>query len=132
MIAGTYTPIMLGAFRSGYPVDAWVMFGLLWFFAVLGVTLTAIDRRRFKYFSLACYLGMGWMAIFRIERLVYVYTAAFFIMILIGGVLYTVGVLFYAFGKKKRYMHSVFHLFVNAASIVHSVAIAVFVMPRLI
>jgi hemolysin III len=129
LIAGTYTPITLGAFRNYYAVDAWVMFGLIWGFALLGVTLTAIDRRKFKYFAIACYLGMGWMAIFRIERLVYVYSAAFFTLILIGGVLYTVGVVFYAFGKKKKYMHSVFHLFVNVASIVHSVAIAIFIMP---
>jgi hemolysin III len=56
--------------------------------------------------------------------------APFFILVLIGGVLYTLGVIFYAAGKKKKYMHSVFHLFVNAASILHSVAIAVFVMPH--
>ncbi|MCL2199887.1 MAG: hemolysin III family protein [Defluviitaleaceae bacterium] len=129
LIAGTYTPIVLTEFRNVYPVDAWVMFGLIWGFAFLGLTLTAIDRARFKYFSLACYLGMGWMAIFRINRLVYVLGAPFFILILIGGALYTLGVLFYVVGKKKKYMHSVFHLFVNAASILHSVAIATFVMP---
>ncbi|MDR0272684.1 MAG: hemolysin III family protein [Clostridiales bacterium] len=129
LIAGTYTPILLTKFREVYPLDAWIMFGVIWGFAVLGVTLTAINRQKFKYFAIACYLGMGWMAIFRVPLLVEVLGAPFFILILIGGVLYTVGVLFYAFGKKKKYMHSVFHLFVNAASILHSVAIATFVMP---
>jgi hemolysin III len=129
LIAGTYTPIVLTRFREVYPVDAWVMFGILWGLAAIGVTLTAIDRSRFKYFALTCYLGMGWMAVFRINRLIYVLGAPFFILILIGGILYTMGVVFYAIGKKKKYMHSVFHLFVNAASILHSVAIAVFVMP---
>ena len=129
LIAGTYTPILLSEFRRIHTVDAWIMFGILWGLAIIGITLTAIDRKKFRYFSLICYLGMGWIAIFRIQQLVYVYTAPFFILILIGGVLYTVGVIFYAVGKKKKYMHSVFHLFVNAASILHSVAIATFVMP---
>jgi hemolysin III len=129
LIAGTYTPIVLTKFRAEYPLYAWLMFGLIWGFAILGVTLTAIDRRKFKYFALACYLGMGWMAVFFIRRLIEVLGVPFFVLILVGGILYTIGVIFYAVGKKKRYMHSVFHLFVNAASILHSVAIAAFVMP---
>ncbi|MCL1844201.1 MAG: hemolysin III family protein [Defluviitaleaceae bacterium] len=129
LIAGTYTPIVLTEFRRVYPVDAWVMFGVIWGLAILGITLTAIDRKKFMPFALTCYLGMGWMAIFRINRLVEVLGAPFFILILVGGGLYTLGVIFYAVGKKKKYMHSIFHLFVNAASILHSVAIATFVMP---
>ena len=129
LIAGTYTPIVLGQFRHVYPLDAWLIFGVIWGLAALGITLTAIDRKRFAGFALACYLGMGWMAVFRINRLIEVLGAPFFVLILIGGVLYTVGVIFYAVGKKKKYMHSIFHLFVNAASILHSVAIATFVMP---
>ena len=129
LIAGTYTPIVLGKFREVYPLDAWIIFGVIWGLAVLGITLTAIDRKRFAIFAIVCYLGMGWMVIFRINRLIEVLGAPFFVLVLIGGLLYTVGVLFYAIGKKKKYMHSVFHLFVNGASILHSVAIAVFVMP---
>ena len=129
LIAGTYTPILLTEFRRVRPVDAWVMFGVLWGLALIGITLTAIDRKKFMPFSLTCYLGMGWLAIFRINQLIEVLGAPFFILILIGGGLYTVGVLFYAVGKRMKYMHSVFHLFVNAASILHSVAIATFVMP---
>ncbi|MCL2187427.1 MAG: hemolysin III family protein [Defluviitaleaceae bacterium] len=129
LIAGTYTPILLGAFREEFPIDAWVMFGICWGIAVIGATLTAINRNKFKIFAMVCYLGLGWMAVFRINRLVEVLGWPFFILILIGGGLYTIGVIFYALGKKVKYMHSVFHLFVNAASIVHSVAIAAFVMP---
>ncbi|MCL2363942.1 MAG: hemolysin III family protein [Defluviitaleaceae bacterium] len=129
LIAGTYTPIVLGAFRVAYPADAWTMFGLIWGFAIVGTTLTAINRKKFQIFALICYLGMGWMAVFRINRLAEVLGWPFFILILIGGGLYTLGVVFYVTGRKVKYMHSVFHLFVNAASIVHSVAIAAFVMP---
>ena len=129
LIAGTYTPILLGQFREVFPLDAWILFAIIWGLALLGITLTSIDRKKFSKFALACYLGMGWAAIFRINLLVDVLGMTFFILILLGGLLYTVGVLFYAFGKKKRYMHSVFHLFVNAASILHSLAIIIFVMP---
>ena len=129
LIAGTYTPILLNKFRMTYPRDAWVIFGVIWGLAVIGLTLTAIDRKRFQKFALVCYLGMGWIAMVRINRLLEVLGAPFFVLLLLGGVLYTVGVIFYAMGKRKKYMHSVFHLFVIAASILHSVAIATFVMP---
>ena len=129
LIAGTYTPVVLGQFRVVYPLDAWLIFGAIWGLAILGVTLTGIDRKRFEKFAIVCYLGMGWMVVFRINRLIEVLGVPFFVMILAGGVLYTVGVIFYAIGAHRRYMHSVFHLFVNAASIVHSVAIAIFIMP---
>ena len=129
LIAGTYTSILLNRFREVYPLDAWLIFGIIWGLAVLGIVLNAVNMKRFMVFSFACYLGMGWVAIFRIGRLVEVLGAAFFTLILIGGILYTVGVLFYAIGRRRKYMHSVFHLFVIAASILHSVAIAAFVMP---
>jgi len=130
LIAGTYTPIVLGQFREVYPLDAWLIFGVIWGLAIIGITLTGVDRKRFAIFSMVCYLGMGWMVIFRINRLLSVLGVPFFILLLIGGVLYTVGAIFYGVGKHKKYMHSVFHLFVNAASILHSVAIAAFIMPR--
>jgi len=129
LIAGTYTPITLGAFRQDFPVDAWVMFGVIWGLALIGITFTAIDRKRFQVFAIICYLGMGWMCLFRLNILIESIGLPFFIILLIGGGFYTVGVVFYALGKKKKFMHSVFHLFVNTASILHSVAIAVFVMP---
>lgn len=129
LIAGTYTPIVLGQFRVAHPVDAWVIFGAIWGLALLGITLTGVNRKKFAIFAMACYLGMGWMVIFRVNRMLEVLGGRFFILLLTGGVLYTVGAIFYGVGKHKKYMHSVFHLFVNAASILHSVAIAVFIMP---
>ena len=129
LIAGTYTPILLGEFRRAYPFDAWLIFSAIWGLALIGITLTAIDRKKFAPFSIVCYLGMGWMALFCIHRLVEVLGATFFVLILVGGVLYTLGVVFYGLGKQKKYMHSVFHFFVIFASVTHSVAIAVYVMP---
>ncbi|MCL2421371.1 MAG: hemolysin III family protein [Defluviitaleaceae bacterium] len=128
LIAGTYTPIMLTHFRAAHPVEAWTILGIIWGLAVIGIVLNAVDLKRFIVFSVVCYLGMGWAAVIRINQLIDVLGMPFFVLILIGGILYTVGVLFYALGKNKKYMHSIFHLFVIAASILHSVAIAVFVM----
>ena len=130
LIAGTYTPIMLTKFRTVYPLDAWVIFGTIWGLAIIGIVLNSIDMQRFKRFSLACYLGMGWLIVFRINQLINIIGNEFFVLLLLGGILYTVGVLFYQFGKRKKFMHSVFHLFVNVASILHSVAIAIFIMPK--
>jgi len=129
LIAGTYTPVVLGQFRVEHTLDAWLIFGVIWGLAVLGITLTGIDRKRFAVFAIVCYLGMGWMIVFRLNRMISVLGVPFFVLLLVGGVLYTVGAIFYGVGKHKKYMHSVFHLFVNAASILHSVAIATFVMP---
>jgi len=128
LIAGTYTPILLTHFREAYPTEAWMVFSIIWGLAIIGITLNAIDLKRFIVFSVICYLGMGWAAIIKINHLIEVLGMPFFILILIGGILYTVGVLFYALGRRKKYMHSIFHLFVIAASILHSVAIAIFVM----
>jgi hemolysin III len=129
LIAGTYTPIVLTKFREAYPFDAWLIFSVIWALAVLGIVLNSIDMKKFRIFSLVCYLGMGWMAVFRVNRLVEVLGVPFFALIVTGGALYTLGVLFYVAGKRKRYMHSVFHLFVNVASILHSTAIAAYAMP---
>jgi len=128
LIAGTYTPVLLTNFRIAYPTTAWTMFGILWGLAIIGITLNAIDLKKFMVFSLFCYIGMGWIAMFRINQLLNVHGSAFFTLILIGGIIYTIGVIFYVIGKKKKYMHGVFHLFVNVASILHSIAIAVFLM----
>ena len=129
LIAGTYTPVLLTRFREAYPEYAWMIFAVMWALAIVGVVLNAVNLRRFIVLSIICYLGMGWMAMLRVEQLIEVLGSTFFVLILTGGILYTVGVLFYALGKRKKYMHSVFHLFVIAASVLHSVAIAVFVMP---
>ena len=129
LIAGTYTPIVFSRFREVYPVDAWVIFSVIWGLAIFGIILNSIDLHRFRILSMACYLGMGWMAVFRIGRLVEVLGSTFFLLILLGGLFYSVGAILYGVGKKKKYMHSVFHLCVNVASILHSVAIAIFIMP---
>lgn len=132
LIAATYTPILLNGFREVYTYAAWINFTIIWGLAIVGIVLNSIDLRRFKIFSLVCYLGMGWFALFSIGNLIRVYGINFFIFLLLGGILYTVGSVIYVLGGKKgnkRYMHSVFHVFVNIAAIMHFLAIVLFVIP---
>lgn len=129
LIAGTYTPITLCALRPSYPVTAWTIFGAVWGLAALGITLNAIDLKGFRVFSMICYLGMGWCIILALKATLASLSPAGLWLLLAGGVAYTVGAVLYGIGKKRRYMHSVFHLFVLLGSILHFLLIVIYVMP---
>ena len=128
LIAGTYTPITLCALARENPVAAYVTFGIVWGFSVLGIVLNAIDLSKYKLFSMICYVGTGWGIIFSVVPAWHALTPAGFILLLLGGVFYTGGVLFYQFGKKVRYFHSVFHLFVLVGSILHSLCVLLYAL----
>ena len=119
LIAGTYTPITLCTLREYNPVLGWTLFGIVWAAAIVGITLNAIDLKSFHKFSAACYLIMGWSVLGAWKAVPYMIENGGIALLVTGGVCYTVGALFYYFLKKKRYMHSVFHLFVLAGSILH-------------
>lgn len=119
LIAGTYTPITLCTLREYNPVLGWTLFGIVWTAAIIGITLNAIDLKSFHKFSAACYLIMGWSVLGAWKAVPYMIENGGIALLVTGGVCYTVGALFYYFLKKKRYMHSVFHLFVLAGSILH-------------
>ncbi|MBQ7106848.1 MAG: hemolysin III family protein [Clostridia bacterium] len=123
MIAGTYTPIMLSLLRKTQPVTAWVVFGIVWGIAALATTFTAIDLKKYNVLSMICYLGMGWCVIFTIVPVYRALTFDGFMWLLGGGIMYTIGAVLYGIGAKKRYIHSVFHIFVVLASIMHFLCI---------
>lgn len=129
LIAGTYTPIVLAALRPRHPVYAWVIFGVVWACAAVAVTLTAIDLKRYRVFSMICYLAMGWCIILFIRPTLEVLPTNGIVLLIAGGVAYTVGAILYGLGKHHRYMHSIFHLFVLAGSILHFFMILFYVMP---
>ena len=128
LIAGTYTPVLLSATRPIDPVASWVLLGVMWGLSALAITFTAIDLRKYRVFSMICYLGMGWAAVFKIGLVYQAVGPAGFSMILAGGIAYTIGAVLYGLGKKRRYMHSVFHLFVVAGSVLHALAILLYVL----
>ncbi len=123
LIAGTYTPILLCKLVDVTPVGTWIIFSAVWGLAVLAITLTAIDMNKFKVFGMLCYVGMGWAIIFSIDKALIALGSVGFSLLLGGGILYTVGVIFYGIGKKKKYFHSIFHLFVLLGSILQALSV---------
>ena len=128
LIAGTYTPLLLSAMRPIDPAASWVLFGVVWSLTVLATVLTAIDLKRYQVFSMICYIGIGWAIIFKAPLLIQAIGWPGFWLILAGGVSYTVGAVLYGMGKKRRYMHSIFHLFVVAGSVLHLLAILLYAL----
>lgn len=129
LIAGTYTPITLVLLRPAHPVAAWTIFGIVWGCAAIGIVFNAIDLSGFKVFSMICYLGMGWCIIFAFRITAEALTLPGTALLFAGGFFYTFGAVLYGLGKKHRYMHSVFHLFVLAGSVLHFFMILLYVLP---
>lgn len=117
LIAGTYTVIALSAFRPVYPALGWGMFAFEWVMAAIAATLTAIDLKKYNVFSMICYIGMGWAIIPFAGQALEVLTLPGFLLLLLGGIAYTVGAVLYGIGVKKKWMHSVFHIFVILGSV---------------
>lgn len=111
LIAGTYTPFCLIALE-GQPIGLWIL-GIEWVLAVLGITGNAIAMKNIvvKSFSMAFYVIMGWLIVIAFPQLLAALSPASFALLLLGGLAYTGGIAFYAFGKKVKYFHSVWHLF---------------------
>ena len=128
LIAGTYTPFALCTIRETEPATGWFIFSVIWSFAILGITLNAIDLKKFKIFSMICYIFMGWFAVFKIGLLIERLTIPGFILVLSGGILYTIGAVLYGLGKKKKWIHSVFHIFTVLASVCHILCVILFVV----
>lgn len=130
LIAGTYTPIALCNLREYSAPVGWTIFGCVWGMAALGITLNAINLERFKVFSMICYLGMGWCVLGAVKPTIESIETGGLIFLLLGGIAYTVGALIYGLGKKmkRRYVHSIFHLFVVLGSLLQFFCILFYVM----
>ena len=128
LIAGTYTPILLAAFVPVYPAIGWGLFAAEWLLAALAATLTAIDLKKYSVFSMICYIGMGWGIIFFLRETVSLMTVPGFVLLLSGGIAYTIGAVLYGIGGKKHWMHSVFHIFTVIGSLLQFLAIYLYVL----
>lgn len=126
LIAGTYTPFTLVTLRG--PLG-WTLFGLLWGATALGIVFNSIDLKRYAKISTVCYVLMGWCIVFAVKPLLERMGLPGLILLLAGGLCYTGGVAFYI-QKKLKYMHSIWHLFVVAGSILHYFCILFYVYPR--
>ena len=128
LIAGTYTPIMVCALAKTAPTNACLTLAAVWGMAALATTLTAIDLKKYKVFSNICYVGMGWAVIFSMPQTYACLGVAGFWLLLSGGLSYTVGVVFYALGKRIKYFHSIFHIFVIGGSVLQALCIMLYVL----
>ena len=127
-IAGCYTPIMLLGVLPINPAMAWAIFIVEWVFAAIGVTLNAIDLKKYATFSMICYLAMGWCVIISLRDAIIGLTWPGFAWIFGGGVAYTIGALLYLIGKKKPYRHFVFHVFVLLGAIIQFAGIYLYLL----
>ena len=128
LIAGSYTPFALCTLREYDPATGWTIFGVIWAVAILGIVLNSIDLKRYKMFSMICYLIMGWCIVFKITVLPELITWTGFGLLLAGGIIYTLGAVLYGVGKKVKYMHSVFHFCILIASVLQFFCILLYVM----
>ena len=111
LIAGTYTVVVLSAIRPAFPNLGWGLFFFEWVMALIATTLTAIDLKKYEAFSMVCYIGMGWAVIPFWKQTLFVLTKPGFLLLLFGGIAYTIGAVLYGIGSRKKWMHSVFHIF---------------------
>lgn len=128
LIAGTYTPMALCTIREVDTATGWWIFGIVWAMAFLGIALNSIDLKTTKIFSMICYLVMGWCIVFKFNVLLEGLHRNGVILLLSGGIAYTIGAVFYGVGKKKKYMHSVFHLAILLGSLLQFLCIILYVM----
>ena len=126
LIAGTYTPIMVTGFLPVYPAVGRGLLMMQWVLTALAVTLTAIDLKKYKAFSMLCYICMGWGIIFFLPQAMVVMTKPGFFWLLAGGIAYTIGAILFGLGKKLPWMHAVFHIFVILGSLFQYLAIVLY------
>ena len=128
LISGSYTVIVLSAIRPVYPELGWGLFIFEWAMTALAVTLTAIDLKKYNVFSMVCYIGMGWAVIPFWRQTLEVLTMPGFILLLLGGIAYTIGSILYGLGKKRKWMHSVFHIFVVLGSFLQFLSVLLYAL----
>lgn len=128
LIAGTYTPILLGPIRRYSAAWCWSIFALVWGCAVVGIVFNAIDLKNYAKFSMICYIGMGWCIVLSGKIAIAAIGSLGFLWLLAGGISYTIGAVLYGLGAKRRYMHSIFHLFVVIGSILQYISIIFYIL----
>jgi len=115
LIAGTYTPFVLVSLRGGW---GWTLFGIIWGLAIIGIVFKCISLHRFRVLTVLPYIIMGWLVVIAMPQVVRHLNQTALIFLIIGGVSYTLGTIFYAW-KKLPFGHTVWHLFVLGGVFLH-------------
>ena len=125
LIAGTYTPFTLVTLHGPW---GWSLFGVVWGLAALGIVQELTLARGQRYPSLVIYVVMGWLAVIGVVPMIEALTWAGFLWVAAGGVVYTLGTVFYFFDEKFKHWHGIWHLFVLGGAVIHYFAILKFVV----
>jgi hemolysin III len=120
LIAGTYTPFTLGVLRGTW---GWMLFGAVWTFAAIGVALKAFNRASHPTLSTSLYLLMGWLIVVAAEPLMAGLSTPAILLLIAGGLAYTVGVIFFALDSRLPFGHLVWHVFVMTGTTCHFFAL---------
>lgn len=131
LIAGTMTPVCLGPLREVSTAAGWGLFAVAWGCAAIGIALTWIDfsRLSFRVIRMILYIAIGWTTLLVIKPLIQAVSVNGAILIAAGGVVYTIGAIFYGFGRNHPYIHATFHMFVLAGTLLHFIAIYIYCIP---
>jgi len=125
MIAGTYTPFSLVTLRGAW---GWTMFGAIWALAVIGIVQELCIARGARVLSLVIYVLMGWLAVIALGPLYHALSWHGMAWVVGGGLIYTIGIVFYLYDERFRHWHGIWHLFVVAGSAVHFTAMVLYVV----
>ena len=126
LIAGTYTPFTLISLRGAW---GWSLFGIVWSIAIAGMVMELLMKQRIRWISVSLYLGLGWVIVIATKPLMASVATGGLALLLLGGLAYTFGVIFYAW-KRLAYHHAIWHVFVMAGSALHYFAILFYVIPN--
>nr|WP_298167282.1 hemolysin III family protein [uncultured Pseudomonas sp.] len=125
LIAGSYTPFCLITLHGPW---GWSLFGIVWGLAAIGMLQEIKPRSEARVLSIVIYAVMGWIVLVAIEPLLAALGTAGFAWLAGGGVLYTVGIIFFAYDSRFRHWHGIWHLFVMAGSLTHFIAVLFYVL----
>lgn len=120
LIAGTYSPFTLGVLSGGW---GWTLFGIVWGLAIVGVTLKSLGRASQPIVSTGLYLLMGWVVVIALDPLLTRVPTAGVVLLIAGGLSYTMGVIFFATDSRLKYGHLVWHAFVMGGTLFHYFAV---------
>lgn len=130
MIAGTISPVAVLVIVPVHPALGWAVFGVAWAVVAAAVPITLTLFNKTKVTQMILYLALGWMIIVALRVLLQTFDRTGTLLLVAGGVAYTLGAIIYGIGSKHRYFHSVFHFFVLAGSILHFFALYLFVFVK--
>lgn len=125
LIAGSYTPFTLVTLRGPW---GWSLFGIVWVLAIVGIVIDSVHHNGPRIYQIIIYLLMGWVVLIALYPLIQNLPTGGLVLLVVGGLCYTGGLLFYGLDEKLAHAHGIWHLFVLAGSISHSLAILLYVL----